>query len=133
MPSDLGKTLKSLGLALLNATLLLLALVLLLAVLLVWQLRGLAGDIRTGLRADLAAMQTQLTEAREGARAALDALPVGEEGRAARQDLAQVIARLDALDTAADPAGADALFRRLVLAIIATAAREVMPGEGMAP
>lgn len=127
MPSETGSRLKQLGLALLNATLMLVALVLLLAVVLVWQLRGLADDVLTGLRTDLAAMQGELQAARTEAREALAALDDPAREGAAREDLRALVTRLEALDPAAaapDASGEDAsLFRRLALAIIAVAAQ----------
>lgn len=129
MPSELGSRLRALGLALLNATLMLAALVLLLAVLLVWQLRGFASDMQTSL----AGARMQLTEARLNARSALEALGDPAREAAARQDLAGLVERLDALDPPALPEGdSESLLRRLVLAIIATAAQGLMgeaPGQ----
>ncbi|MFN4099957.1 MAG: hypothetical protein ACK4GT_09280 [Pararhodobacter sp.] len=124
MPSDTGGRLRQLGLALLNATLLLIALVLLLLVVLVWQLRGFADDLRTGLRSDLALMQAQVEATRETARASLQELPDSPQAQAARQELARLVDRLEALDpAAAAPGETDALLQRRVLVIIATAAQ----------
>jgi len=129
MPSETGGRLKQLGLALLNATLMLVALVLLLLVVLVWQLRGFADDIRTGLRSDLAVMQAQVESTRDSARSALQGLPDSPEAQAARQDLARLVDRLEALDPGAlVPDETDALLHRLVLAILATAAQGLLGG-----
>lgn len=124
MPSETGSRLKQLGLALLNATLMLVALVLLLAVVLVWQLRGLATDLRT----DLGAMQAQVQAARTEAREALAALDDPERAGAAREDLRALVTRLEAMEEAPD-LGDGALLHRLALAIIATAAQGLM-GQG---
>lgn len=118
MPSETGSRLKQLGLALLNATLMLVALVLLLAVVLVWQLRGLATDLRT----DLVAMQGQVQAARTEAREALAALDDPERAGAAREDLRALVTRLEAMEEAPD-LGDGALLHRLALAIIAVAAQ----------
>lgn len=127
MPSDARSRLRELGLALLNATLMLGALVLLLAVVLVWQLRGFADEARTGLRTDLAAMRAEVQAARTEAREALVALDDPAREGAAREDLRALVARLEALDTvAAPPAEAESLLRRLALAIIATAAQGLL-------
>lgn len=129
MPSEIGSRLRALGLALLNATLMLAALVLLLAVLLVWQLRGFASD----MQASLAGAQLQLTEVRLNAREALDALDDPARAGQARQDLARLLDQLDALDPATAPAAeTESLLQRLVLAIIATAARGLLT-EAPAP
>ena len=74
MASEGPGVLRKLGVAVLNATLMLAALVLLLAVLLVWQVRGLAQDMRGGLRAELASVQPRIEGARETARQALEAV-----------------------------------------------------------
>ncbi|PTX05130.1 hypothetical protein [Pararhodobacter aggregans] len=124
MPSETGSRLKQLGLALLNATLMLVALVLLLAVVLVWQLRGLATDLRT----DLGAMQAQVQAARTEAREALAALDDPERAGAAREDLRALVTRLEAMEEAPD-LGDGALLHRLALAIIATAAQGLI-GQG---
>lgn len=135
MPSETGSRLKQLGLALLNATLMLVALVLLLAVVLVWQLRGLADEVRTGLRTDLAAMQGEVQAARTEAREALAALDDPERAGTAREDLRALVTRLEALDPAAVTPDASeetaSLFHRLALAIIAVAAQG-LAGQGPA-
>ncbi len=123
MPSDITTALKRLGIALLNATLLLAALVLFLAVMLVWQLRGFADDMRGGLRAELVALQPQVEAARTSAREALAALDSADGRPRMREDLAALVARLDALDPASAPrVETESLLQRLVLAILSAAA-----------
>ena len=123
MPSDITTALKRLGIALLNATLLLAALVLFLAVMLVWQLRGFADDMRGGLRAELVALQPQVEAARTSAREALAALDSADGRPQMREDLAALVARLDALDPATAPRiETESLLQRLVLAILSAAA-----------
>lgn len=118
MPSD-RRPLRDLGVALLNAMLLLIVAALLLAVTLVVQLRGLATDLREGVRTELATVQPQLQAARDQARAALDASPAPE----ARADLQALVDRLDALDPATLPTPeADTILRQIVIAILTAAA-----------
>lgn len=115
--------LRKLGAALLNATLMLAALVLLLAVVLVWQVRGLASDLREGLRAELVALQPQMQATREAARAALEDLPATAP---ARDDLAALVDQLEARPTA--PQDTESLLRRVAFAVIAIAAQGVLEG-----
>lgn len=147
MASEGPGVLRKLGVAVLNATLMLAALVLLLAVLLVWQVRGLAQDMRGGLRAELATVQPRIEGARETARQALEAVddarsrPAADttELTAVRDSLRALIEALGRLET--DPgfgneAGleigretgdeTESLIRQLVLAIFATAARGLL-------
>ena len=134
MPSDTGLALKRLGLALLNATLLLAVIALALAVTLVVQLRGLAGDMRDGVRSELVAMQPRVEAARSSARAALDALEPAADGAvdaparaAAREDLRALIDRLEALEPGPQTrAETESLLQRLVMAVLATAARTLL-------
>lgn len=73
----LGTTLKSLGLALLNATLMLIVIALALSAFVIWQARGLASDIREGVQEQVVMLQTQREETRDtiaNAVAALDRL-----------------------------------------------------------
>ncbi len=123
MPSE-RRPLRDLGVALLNATLLLIVAALLLAVILVVQLRGLATDLREGLRSELTALQPQLQAARDQARAALDANPAPQ----ARAELESLLARLETLDPATlQGPETDSLLRQIVLAILTTAARGLAP------
>ncbi|MCA2013464.1 hypothetical protein LCM17_18375 [Cereibacter sphaeroides] len=115
--------LRKLGAALLNATLMLAALVLLLAVVLVWQVRGLASDLREGLRTELVALQPQMQATREAARAALEDLPATAP---ARDDLAALVDQLEARPTA--PQDSESLLRRIAFAVIAIAAQGVLEG-----
>ena len=115
--------LRKLGAALLNATLMLAALVLLLAVVLVWQVRGLASDLREGLRTELVALQPQMQATREAARAALEDLPATAP---ARDDLAALVDQLEARPTA--PQDTESLLRRIAFAVIAIAAQGVLEG-----
>ncbi|WP_068299423.1 hypothetical protein [Pararhodobacter sp. CCB-MM2] len=115
--------LRKLGAALLNATLMLAALVLLLAVVLVWQVRGLASDLREGLRTELVALQPQMQATREAARAALEELPATAP---AREDLAALVDQLEARPTA--PQDTESLLRRIAFAVIAIAAQGVLEG-----
>lgn len=139
MPSDLGARLRALGLALINATLLLAVLLLVLALLLVVQVRGLAEDVRTGVRVDLAAMHGEVQAARAEARAALEALDDPARAAAAREDLRALVGRLDALEAreaagpATTPDEADSALRELVLAIVARVARGLLGEAGEAP
>lgn len=77
MPSDdppqtgFGPALKRLGVALLNATLMLVALVLLLAVVLAVQVRGIAQDGRAELRTEISRLERQIAETRTTAQQAL--------------------------------------------------------------
>ena len=119
MPSD-RRPLRDLGVALLNATLLLIVAALLLAVILVVQLRGLASDLRDGVQSQITTLQPQLQAARDQARAALDANPAPQ----ARAELESLLARLETLDPATLPTPeTDTLLRQIVLAILTTAAR----------
>lgn len=119
MPSE-RRPLRDLAVALLNATLILIVAALLLAVILVVQLRGLATDLREGLRSELTALQPQLQATRDQARAALDANPAPQ----VRAELESLLARLESLDPATlQGPETETLLRQIVLAILTTAAR----------
>ena len=120
MPSEPGPW-RKLGAALLNATLMLVALILLLALLLVWQLRGLAQDLRLGLRAEIATLAPQIDAARTSAAEALARLQDPE----ARRELTALIDRLDRFENSPPPQ-TDSALRALALAIIATAAGQLL-------
>ena len=139
MASEDPGPLRKLGAALLNATLMLAAIVLVLAVVLVWQVRGLAQDVRGGLRSEIAEVQPRIDAARETARQALAAVddartaPAADrEANATELDAVQANLRalIDELGSLQPPAeGGDeteSLIRQLVLAIFATAARGLM-------
>lgn len=117
--------LRKLGAALLNATLMLVALILLLAVVLVWQVRGVASDLRDGFRTELVALQPQLQATLQSAREALQDLP---ETAPAREDLRALVDQLETPPTL--PQDTDSLLRRLALAVIALAAQGVLQGVG---
>ncbi|MFN3954675.1 MAG: hypothetical protein ACK4LQ_09490 [Pararhodobacter sp.] len=114
MPSDrsIGATLKKLGAALLNATLLLVVLALVLMLVLSLQLRGMLREVQgaaqDGLRSELVQFQTQLSETRASAAAALTAL----EARAAAEAPAPGAIR-PAFDADADAARLRALLEDL--------------------
>jgi hypothetical protein len=125
--------------ALLNATLLLAALVLLLAVILVWQVRGLATDMRDGLRSELVTIQPRVEEARHSAQEALSALDAAAQAPGATtspppvavtqaQDrLRALLDDLATLDPGLENAEqTESLLRRLALLIIATAAQGLL-------
>ncbi|MBN8290344.1 hypothetical protein JI664_00035 [Rhodobacter sp. NTK016B] len=128
MPSETGPgPWRKLGAALLNATLMLVALILLLGVLLVWQLRGLTQDLRLGLRAEIATLAPQIDAARTSAAEAMARLQDPE----AQRDLTALIDRLDRLETQPQPQS-DSALRALALAIIATAASQILgPDESL--
>ncbi|MCB1406944.1 MAG: hypothetical protein KDK01_12000 [Rhodobacteraceae bacterium] len=139
MPSEGGGALRRLGVALLNATLLLAALVLLLAVILVWQVRGLATDMRDGLRSELVTIQPRVEEARHSAQEALSALDAAAQAPGATtspppvavtqaQDrLRALLDDLATLDPGLENAEqTESLLRRLALLIIATAAQGLL-------
>ena len=143
MASEGPGVLRKLGAALLNATLMLAALVLLLAVLLVWQVRGLAQDMRGGLRAELATVQPRIEGARETARQALEAVDDAQSRPAADaaeltavryslRALIEALGRLEAAPGSISEVGqepgdeTESLIRQLVLAIFATAARGLL-------
>jgi len=134
MPSE-QSTLGKLGAALLNATLMLVAIVLLLAVVLVWQVRGLADDMRSGLRSELTMLQPRVDAARSTAVEALGALDTARQAQPdappevtqAQDSLRALIDDLSALDPAPENAEqAESVLRRLVFAIFATAARGLL-------
>lgn len=136
-PSGIPAALRRLGVALLNASLLLAALVLLLAVVLVWQVRGLATEMREGLRSDLVTIQPRIEGARRSAQEAMSALDSARQTPDAPPAVAQAQERLQTLldDLAAlDPSPENAeqtesVLRRLVLMIIATAAQGLLAPE----
>ncbi|WP_209425688.1 hypothetical protein [Pararhodobacter sp. SW119] len=82
-PGSRPGTLRSLGAALLNATLLLLALVLVLAIVLVVQLRGLAQETRLADRPDIATLEDRVAQAQATAQEALATLDALEARRGA--------------------------------------------------
>lgn len=131
------QVLRRLGEALLNATLLLAAIVLFLAVMLVWQLRGFADDMRTGLRTELVVLQPRVDAARQSAQAALGALEAARQAQPdavvppeAVQAQERLRTLLDTLATwepsAAETDPADGIWQRLVLALVATAAQGII-------
>lgn len=133
MPSDTRRTLRDLGVALLNATLLLIVAALFLAVTLVVQVRGLANDLQTGMQERIATLQPQIEAARTEARAALDALEsaaaaapgaIPQAAPPALTELRGLVERLETLTPAAPQT--DPLLRQIALAIIATAARGLL-------
>ncbi|MCW1934078.1 hypothetical protein [Pararhodobacter zhoushanensis] len=130
MPSDVKSTLRALGLALLNATLLLVVVALIAAAVLVWQMRGLAADVRGGVQAELVAIQTQVQSTRETARETLavlqDARSTAPELAEARARLAAVVARLEALEAPADT-DAGLLWRQVARAVFETLAQNLPP------
>ncbi len=131
MPSETGSAIKRLGLALLNATLLLAVIALALAVTLTVQLRGLADDLRDGIRSEIVALQPRLEAARTSARDALEALDQTQDSpqaTTARADLRALIDRLETLEPEPQTrAETVCLLQQLALAIIATAARHLLP------
>ena len=154
----LGATLRRLGAALLNATLLLLALVLILAVVLVAQLRGLAQETRAASLDRVTALEARLAETQATAREALAALEALEDGPrpppppgairltpeegtlpadldGVERALTGLVAELAALRIAPlDPdtleRDEEGLIRWLVLVILRTAARGILAPEG---
>ncbi|WP_127105824.1 hypothetical protein [Pararhodobacter zhoushanensis] len=130
MPSDVKSTLRALGLALLNATLLLVVAALVAAAVLVWQMRGLAEDVRGGVQAELVAIQTQVQTTRDTAR---ETLAVLQDARSTAPELAEARARLGALvarlDTLEAPLDADAgpLWRQVARAVFETLAQNLSP------
>jgi hypothetical protein len=161
MSSDPGPrpgTLRSLGAALLNATLLLLALVLVLAIVLVVQLRGLAQETRPADGQEIAALEDRVAQAQATAQEALATLESLEAQRSvlppapgairpaptesdppadlqaverALMSLAGELAalRIAPLDPDALERDDDSLIRWLVLVILRTIARDfVEPG-----
>jgi len=161
MPSDetqktgLGPAVKRLGVALVNATLMLVALVLVLAVVLAVQVRGIAHDGRAELRAEIARLELQVSETRATAAQALAELEVRRD--ATRQSpgaiqpteplppdlaalhaaLTELVERLASLDLPPpDPAapdldrlGDETFMRWLVLSFIRAVAREILSPE----
>ncbi len=156
--TGLGSTLKRLGAALLNATLLLLVAILILAVVLIGQLRGLAQETRAASQAEIAALETRLAETQATARQALEALEALEARRApppapgairlapetgelpadleaVERALMSLVAELAALRIAPlDPEtlerDEEGLIRWLVLVILRTVARGILEPEG---
>lgn len=124
MSSD-RSPLRALGAALMNATLLLAAIVLALALALVWQVRGLAQD----LRGSVAIVQPQIEEARSQTRAALETLersPQGRDTTVAQDSLRAAIERLEQIDPQASDEQVDGVMRQFALAIFATVARMML-------
>ena len=128
MPSDVKPTLKALGVALLNATLLLVVAGLIAAAVLVGQVRGLAEDVRGGVQADLRAIQTQVQTTRETARETLavlqDARSTAPELAQARERLGALVARLESLEVPAEPASGS-LWRQLAQAVVLVLAQNL--------
>ncbi len=123
----IGRTLKQLALALVNATLLLIVLALVLALVLTAQIRGIASDSRAGLQAEIAALRSELVETR----AAIDqarsqpqpsapgaiASPASPDAASLRDSLDALAQSLAQLDRTAPPSEAsdDTFMRWFVL------------------
>lgn len=130
MPSErsIGSVLRKLGVALLNATLLLVVLALVLMLALSFQLRGMLREVRgavnDGLRSELVVFQAQLSETRASAAAALAAL----EARAGAQAPAPGAIR-PAFEADADAVRLRALLEELTQRI--DALEQSPPGIGL--
>lgn len=155
-PPDFGPALKRLGVALVNATLMLVALVLLLAIVLAVQVRGIAQDGRAELRTEIARLEQQIAETRTTAAQALSELEARREaGRgspgairpgtedlppelaALQAALTELVERLASLDLPPpDPSitpqtrlDDETFMRWLVLSFIRAVAREILAPE----
>ena len=123
--------LRALGAALLNATLLLAAIVLALALALVWQVRGIAQD----LRGSVAVVQPQIDDARAQAQSALQALqqaPQTRDTTAAQDSLRAALTRLEQVSPTTSDEQVEGIMRQFALAIFAFVAR-MMLDERSAP
>ena len=114
--------LRALGAALLNATLMLAALVLLLAVLLVWQVRGLAQDLREGMAAQIA---TNVQPRIEEALTRLESQPAAPAVQDAQASLRAVLDELGRVDPA-DPVATEGVMRQLVIAVFASVVQRML-------
>ena len=135
MPSD-RRPLRDLALALLNATLMLGVAVLILIVVLVVQLRGLANDLQSATQHRIDTLQPQIEAARAEARAALEAFqaahPVapGAISPSPSPQLTEMRALVERLESLPPVIETEApMLRQLALAIIATAARNLLTPE----
>lgn len=132
MPSD-RRPLRDLALALLNATLMLGVAVLILIVVLVVQLRGLANDLQSATQHRIDTLQPQIEAARAEARAALEAFQAARPAAPGAispspppqlTELRALVERLESLPPVIETEAP--MLRQLALAIIATAARNLL-------
>lgn len=151
-----GRALRRLGLALLNATLLLTVLALTLAVVLAVQVRGIARDGRAELRAEITRIEAQLAETRALAAESLAALearrppapgtaspgairpaddlpPETAALREALERLADGLAAIDAPAAPAPQADDQTFMRWFVLTFFRFALSRILDGEPSAP